>query len=130
MHSVGDMRRWRGTVFEANVLMKSKKEIFKDILISAQTNCVLKIQLVNEDKPFITAVDHISKNKIVLKPTCLYGYKLKKRSITLLEIDTVQRYQTHFDHPLFERMRYVKSNISAIRKRFESLREEPSGALQ
>ena len=109
--------------------MENKKEIFKNILISAQTNCVLKIQLAGEEKPFITAVDHISRNKIVLKPTCLYGYKLKKRTITLLEIESVKRYRTHFDHPLFERLRFVKSNIANIRKTLGTLSGEPSGAL-
>jgi hypothetical protein len=110
--------------------MKSKKEIFKDILISAQTDCVLKIKLVNHANPVITAVDHISKNKIVLKPTCLYGYKLKKRNITLLEIGQVTRYKTQFNHPLFEKLRFIKNNISQIRRNIGSFADEPSGVLR
>ena len=109
--------------------MKSKKEVFKDILISAQTSCVLKIKLVNQENPFITAVDHISKNKIVLKPTCLYGYKLRKRNITLLEIESVKRYKTRFDNPLFEKLRFVRNNISAIRKDLGAFADQPSGVL-
>ena len=109
--------------------MKSKKDIFKDILISAQTGSVLKIKLRDSETPVITAVDHISRNKIVLKPTCLYGYPLRKRNITLLEIESVIRYKTHFNHPLFERLRFIKNNISAIRRNFGSLNEDAAHAL-
>src|SRR5690348_10393954 len=109
--------------------MKTKKDIFKDILISAQTGSVLKIKLRDSETPVITAVDHISKNKIVLKRTCLYGYPMKKRIITHLEIESVIRYKTHFDHPLFEKLRFIKNNIAAIRKNFGSLHEDPSHAL-
>src|SRR5688500_15267972 len=116
-------------IFEIPKVMKTKKEIFKDILISAQTNCVLKIKLKDVDNPVITAVDHISKNKIVLKPTCLYGYRLKKRNITLLEIESVVRYKTQFDHPLFEKLRFIKNNISDLRKNFDLLGDQPSGIL-
>lgn len=101
--------------------MKTKKEIFKDILASAQTNCVLKIKLRDSPNPVITAVDHISRNKIVLKQTCLYGYKLEKRSITLLEIENVVRYHTQFNHPLFEKMRFIKNNLAWVRKNFATL---------
>lgn len=116
-------------IFETVLLMKSKKDIFKDILISAQTGSVLKIKLRDSETPVITAVDHISKNKIVLKPTCLYGYPLKKRNITLLEIESVIRYKTHFDHPLFEKLRFIKNNIPTLRRDFGSLGEDPSPVL-
>ncbi|MEX2232883.1 MAG: hypothetical protein WD824_12020 [Cyclobacteriaceae bacterium] len=109
--------------------MKSKKEIFKDILMSAQTNCVLKIKLIGDPNPVITAVDRVEKNKITLKPTCLYGYKIKKRAITLLEIESVIRYKTYYNHPLFEKMRFIKNNISYIRKNFGALNEQSSGIL-
>jgi hypothetical protein len=101
--------------------MRSKKDIFGDILLSAQTNCVLKIKLRNVVNPVITAVDKVSKNKIVLKPTCLYGYKIKKRTLTLLDIEAVTRYRTNFNSPLFEKLRYIKNNISSIRKNFQPL---------
>lgn len=106
--------------------MKTSKEIFKDILISAQTNCVLKIKLKNLENPVITAVDHLSKNKIVLKPTCLYGYRLKKRNISLAEIESVTRYQTQFNHPLFEKLRFIKNNIADLRKSLDTFSQEPS----
>lgn len=109
--------------------MKTKKEIFKDVLISAQTNCVLKLKLKDTPNPVITAVDHISKNRIVLKPTCLYGYRLKKMSVTLLEIESVTRYNTHFNHPLFEKLRFIQNNISSIRKDFSSYQEGFGKAL-
>ena len=96
--------------------MKTKKEIFRDILMSAQTNCVLKIKLKNVPNPVITAVERVQKNKIILRPTCLYGYKLKKRTITLLDIDNVIRYQTRFDNPLFVKLRYIRHNLAAIRQ--------------
>ena len=108
--------------------MKSKKEIFRDILMSAQTNCVLKIKLRNVPNPVITAVDRVLKNKIILKPTCLYGYKINKRSVTLLEIESVTRYKTAFDNPIFEKLRFIKNNISAIRENFEAYRD-PSSRL-
>jgi hypothetical protein len=104
--------------------MRSKKEIFKDILISAQTDCVLKIKLRNEENPVITAVDKVLKNKIFLKPTCLYGYKIKKRAINLLDIEGVTRYKTYFSHPLFEKMRFIKNNISQLRKNFGMLNKQ------
>ena len=110
--------------------MKTKKEIFKDILISAQTNCVLKIKLRDQANPVITAVDHISKNKIVLKQTCLYGYKLNKRDITLLEIESVERYKTQFNHPLFEKLRYIKNNLSHIKQNFGGFRQRRAPDLQ
>ena len=109
--------------------MKTKKEIFKDILMSAQTGSVIKIKLRDTENPLITAVDHISKNRIVLKPTCLYGYRLKKRNITLLEIESVILYKTHFHHPLFEKLRFIKNNISELRKNFGTLHEDASHAL-
>lgn len=103
--------------------MRTKKDIFGDILQSAQTNCVLKIKLRNAENPVITAVEKVSKNKIVLKPTCLYGYKIKKRTLTLLDIESVTRYRTNFNNPLFEKLRYIKNNISRIRKNFEPLQD-------
>ena len=101
--------------------MKTKKEIFRDILISAQTNCVLKIKLRNEPNPVITAVDRVLKNKIILRPTCLYGYRLRKRTITLLDVESVTRYRTRFDNPLFQKLRYIRNNISAIRQNLTDL---------
>ena len=106
--------------------MRNAKEVFKDILISAQTNCVLKIKLRDVPNPVITAVDRVSKNKIVLKPTCLYGYELPRRTITLLEVESITRYKTFFDNPLFEKLRFIKNNISDLRKNFGTLGNEPS----
>jgi hypothetical protein len=109
--------------------MKSKKEIFTDILISAETGCVLKIKLRNEPTPVITAVEKVQKNKIILKPTCLYGYRLKKRTITLLEVEGVTRYKAHFDNPLFEKLRYIKNNISAIKQNFQAFDTDQASLL-
>lgn len=103
-----------------------RKDTFKDLLISAQTNCVLKIKLKNASNPIITAVDAVSKDKVVLKPTCLYGYRLRRRNISLLEIESVQRYKTHFDHPLFQKIRFIRQNIGDLRKNFEGFSREPS----
>ncbi len=104
--------------------MESKKEIFREILYSANTNCVLKIKLKRSNSLLITAVDRISKNEIILKPTCLYGYKIKQQKITLLEIDSVTRYHANFYHPLFVKLRYVKDNITALRQNVKSLKPE------
>jgi hypothetical protein len=95
--------------------MKGPKDIFKEILISAETGCVLKIKLRNEKNPVITAVDKVFKNRIVLKPTCLYGYKLTTRTIGLANIETVTRYKTNFDNPMFAKLRFIRSNIGVIR---------------
>jgi hypothetical protein len=100
--------------------MKTKKELFRDILLSANTNCVLKIKLKNAENPIITAVDKVLKNKIILKPTCLYGYKLKKRTISLLEIESIIRYHACFNQPLFVKLRYIKNHISDMRNNRES----------
>jgi hypothetical protein len=101
--------------------MKTVKDIFRDLLASANTNCVLKIKLKNVDTPVITAVERIGKKRILLKPTCLYGYRLSQRYITLPQIESVTRYKTQFDHPLFARLRFIKNNISEIRKSFQYL---------
>src|SRR5687768_2094356 len=104
--------------------MKTTKEILRDILISAETNCVVKIKLKGVKNPVITAVDRIEKKKIVLKPTCLYGYTLAKRTITLAEIESLTRYKTLFNHPLFERLRFIRNNIVEIRKNLGSFNEQ------
>jgi hypothetical protein len=101
--------------------MKTKKQIFKDILASAHTNCVLKIKTRGDVNPVITAVDRVLKNKIILKPTCLYGFPVKKQTITLMEIESVARYHANFNHPLFVKLRFIKNNIASIRNNMASL---------
>lgn len=93
-----------------------KDEILNDILISAQTGCVVKLKLRNEKNPVITAVDKVAGDKILLRRTCLYGYKLKSREVALPDIETIQRYKTRFDAPLFTHLRFVKNNIGQIRR--------------
>jgi len=110
--------------------MKSKKEIFHDILASAQTNCVLKLKLRNAPNPVITAVDKIGKNRITLKPTCLYGYKIKKRQITLLEIESVTRYKASFNNPIFEKIRFIKNNLAEIRRNIGTFEGDASAMLK
>lgn len=107
--------------------MQSKKEILKDLLLSAGTGRVLKLTLKNVPNPVITAVDKITRNKIVLKPTCLYGYPLERRTISLLEIEAVRRYKAQFDNPLFERLRFLKNNVSQIRNNIKSWRQGQRG---
>jgi hypothetical protein len=104
--------------------MKSKKEIFRALLLSAKTSCVLKIKLQNVPNPIITAVEKVEKRKIILKPTCLYGYVLRERSIHLHEIEGVTRYKTNFDNPLFVKLRFIKNNISAMRHNLEGFGQE------
>ena len=112
-----------GIIFESLLLMKTTKEILKEVLASAQTQCVLKISLKNTPNPVITAVDKVSKDQILLKPTCLYGYPLPKRKITLPEIEAVTRYKTNFNHPIFKKLRFIKNNISDIRNNFDAFRQ-------
>lgn len=104
--------------------MKSKKLIFKDLLFSAETNCVLKIKLQNVPNPIITAVEKVEKGKIILKPTCLYGYTLRERTVHLHEIEGVIRYKTNFDNPIFVKLRFIKDNISAMRHNFDGFGQE------
>lgn len=103
--------------------MKSRKEILQDLIASEQTNCVLKIKLKNARNPVITAVDRITNKKIVLKPTCLYGYRLRKRNITMVEIESVVRYKTRFDNPLFMRLRFIRSNIPWLRHNLSAIQD-------
>ena len=110
--------------------MKTKNDILNDVLLSAKTHCVLKIKLKNVPNPVITAVEKVNENEILLKPTCLYGYELKKRAITLPEIEEVKRYKTNFHSPLFEKLRFIKNNISEIRKNFGHIKEAPSGMFK
>jgi hypothetical protein len=110
--------------------MKTSKEIFRDILFSAQTNCVLKIKLKHAKNPVITAVDNVLKNQIILKPTCLYGYEIRRRSIKLIDIESVTRYRTNFDHPMFVRLRFIKNNIAASRYDLKSLDPHTAGFEQ
>ena len=97
--------------------MKPGKEILSDIQASAETGCVLKLQLKDARNPVITAIEQISEDRIVLKPTCLYGYPLEHRMVAFSEIEHVQRFKTHFDSPLFAKLRFIKNNISELRTR-------------
>jgi hypothetical protein len=115
---------------ERRIMMETKQEILKDVLLSAQTHCVLKIKLKAAPNPVITAVEKVNKDSIVLKQTCLYGYQLEKRAITLPEIEAVTRYKTNFHHPLFEKLRFIKNNISEIRNNFGRMKQDPSGTLK
>lgn len=103
--------------------------MLKDIQLSAETGCVVKLKLKDFPNPVITAVERVADDAIVLKPTCLYGYPLDKRNITLPEIEDLKRYNTYFHHPLFERMRFIKNNISAVRKNFKTLTKHPIKAI-
>jgi len=109
--------------------MEAGGEMMKDMVVSAETGCVVKLKLKDITNPVITAVESINDNAIVLKPTCLYGYPLKKRNITLADIEHVKRYKTYFNHPLFERIRFVKNNISSVRKNLELLGKPQVGTL-
>lgn len=109
--------------------MKSRKDILKDILFSAQTGCVVKLKLKDIRNPVITSVERVSNKSILLKPTCLYGYPLERRKITLLDIEGIKRYKTYFDHPLFARLRYIKNNLSEVRKNIEAIGGQPGGTL-
>ena len=101
--------------------MNFRKEFLSDIQASAETGCVLKLKLKDAKNPVITAIDKISEDRIVLKPTCLYGYPLEKRMVALSEIESVKRFKTHFDSPLFTKLRFIKNNISELRKSFKDL---------
>ncbi len=109
--------------------MEPRKEILKDILISAETGCVVKLKVKDIANPVITAVENVSDETVVLKPTCLYGYPLIKRNVRLSDIEYVKRYKTYFNHPLFERMRFIKNNISSVRRNLELLRKPPISNL-
>jgi len=112
--------RVEGEIHTTGTLIVGEHAIIKGVVSAAV--------LMNSGKinGTITAVEKIQKNKIILKPTCLYGYKLKKRNVTLLEIEGITRYKTRFDNPLFEKLRYIKNNISAIRHNFGPLDHHPT----
>lgn len=114
-------------VFEGLWWMKTQKHILRDLLMSAETHCVLKIKLKDTVNPVITAVERVSRKSILLKPTCLYGYKLRKRRLTLHDIETVTRYRTNFDNPIFEKLRFIKNNIADIRNNFDAFTRELQG---
>ncbi len=119
-----------GMIFGYGLNMKSKKDIFKDILISSETSCVLKIKLRGASNPIITAVEQVRNNQILLKPTCLYGYRLRKRNIQLPDIEDVTRYKTNFNSPLFRKIRYIKNNIAEMRQDFHAFSDEYSSLCQ
>lgn len=102
--------------FRPSCIMKATKAILRDILVSLDTGCVVKLKLKDTLNPVITAVDQVSNESILLKPTCLYGYPLKKRTISLMDIEKCRRYKTRFDHPMFARLRFVRNNFSQMRK--------------
>lgn len=104
--------------------MESSKEILSHIQASAETGCVLKLELKDAKNPVITAIDKISEDQIVLKPTCLYGYPLEKRMVALSEIESVKRFKTQFDSPLFAKLRFIKNNISELKNSFKVLGSE------
>jgi hypothetical protein len=106
--------------------MNTSNATLSDLQASADTGCVLKIKLRDVKNPVITAVDKLVNDDIVLKPTCLYGYPLEKRMITFEDIESVKRYKTYFDSPLFTKLRFIKNNISALRTRITTLGGERS----
>lgn len=101
--------------------MNPVNDSFSDIQASANTGCVLKIKLKDAKNPIITAVEKISGDDIVLKTTCLYGYPIEQRIIRMAEIESIKRYKTSFDSPLFTKLRFIKNNISELRNQFKSL---------
>ena len=109
--------------------MKSTKDILRDILFSAKTGRVVKLKLKGTANPVITAVEHVTNKTILLKPTCLYGYPLEKRKISLKDIEESRCYKAQFDHPLFARLRYIKNNLSEVRKTLSSLGAQPGEPL-
>ena len=109
--------------------MNTSNQTLRDILASAETGCVLKIKLKDAKNPVITAVEKVLNEDIILKPTCLYGYPLVKRMITLNEVESVKRYKTYFDSPLFTKLRFITNNISELRTRIKTLGGEPADRL-
>ena len=104
--------------------MTTRSTILDDIQHSAETNSVLKIKLKNVANPLITAVEKVEDKQIILKPTCLYGYEIAKRSIDLSDIESVSRHKTRFNHPVFERLRFIRKHISEIRNNFEGFSDQ------
>lgn len=93
----------------------NKKEILRELLLSENRGYVLGIKLRGDDKPIKTAVRSVEHNRINLEPTCVFGHPLARTAITLLEIESVKRYQTFFSNSVFESIRIIKNNIDAMK---------------
>ena len=62
-----EYRPWYG--FFIPLSMNPVNDSFSDLQASANTGCVLKIKLKEAKNPIITAVERISEDDIILKPT-------------------------------------------------------------
>ena len=98
-------------------MQTDKKEILRELLLSENRGYVLSIKVKNEFQPIKTAVQLVEHNRIVLMPTCIYGYALEKTTLTLLEIEWVKRYRVLYSNPMYESIRMIKENIRLMRDR-------------
>lgn len=101
----------------------SRNEILGELLLSEKADNVLSIKLRDHARPFLTSVDKVLLDKILLQPTCIYGYPLHRRTITLVEIESVTRYNVSFSSPIFERIRQIKDNIRNMRDNIDRINE-------
>jgi hypothetical protein len=92
-----------------------KKEILRELLLSENRGYVVSIKFKDLPHPVKTAVRSVEHNRIVLRPTCIFGHPLERTVFTLLDIEWVVRYKVLYDSPVYESIRIIKDNIRLMR---------------
>jgi hypothetical protein len=109
---------------ESLAMKTDKKEILRELLLSENRGFVLSIKLTGDNRPIKTAVRHVEHNKIILQPTCIFGHRLERTVLTLMDIEGVTRYKVLYDSPVYESIRMIKDNIRIMRDRIGAISTE------
>jgi hypothetical protein len=101
-----------------------KKEILRELLLSENRGFVICLKLKGEERPVKTAVRSVEHNRVILEPTCIFGHRLDRTVITLLDVEWVKRYKVLFTSPVYESIRLIKDNIRVMRTRIGVISEQ------
>ena len=68
---------------------------------SEREHIVVKIKIKGDDRPLIGAVDQIIGKDVILKPYTLYGEKIHKTIIPILEIEKLVKIHLIYNNGIF-----------------------------
>ena len=68
---------------------------------SEREHIVVKIKVKGDDRPLIGAVDQIVGKDVILKPFTLYGEKIHKTTIPILEIEKLVKFHLIYNNGIF-----------------------------
>jgi hypothetical protein len=89
--------------------------MLKELRNSEKTGRVVRIRLRKKRKVLVTAVQEVNSRVITVKAFTLYGRTIPNRTILMEEIESVRSFNSHFDDPMFVKLRDLKNSIRKIR---------------